>query len=172
MNLDNIANLAEIISGIAVVVTLIFLVIQMRDNTKALRNNAIDNFYNSYLEVTADANRVPDVAAALQKMFSGQAMDANENMQLCTYVQRICSVVERGLIMVNDGILEREMFDQTIAPARMVLVTPAGRRWYFFLKNKRGLFRPEFHELLENDYIELDRKAALENDPQQKPDAD
>lgn len=172
MSLDNIANLAEILSGIAVIVTLIFLVAQMRDNTKALRNNAIDNFYNIYLETTADANRVPDLSIALEKAFTGQPMDASDNRQLCTYIQRTCSVVERGLIMANDGFIEREMFEQIIAPARMVLATPTSRYWYFFLKDKRGLFRPEFHELIENYYIELDRNAALENADQKKPDVD
>lgn len=161
MTLDDFAKLAAIISGISVVVTLIFLVVQIRINTKALRSNAIELFYNGYLDVTGDANRFPDVAVALQKAFSDKAMSSTDNHHLCVYVQRVCSVLERGLIMVSDGILDQGTFDMAIAPAKMTLSTSASRHWYFYLKDKRGLFRSELHELVENHYAELDSAAAI-----------
>ena len=161
MTLDDFAKLAAIISGISVVVTLIFLVVQIRVNTKALRSNAIELFYNGYLEVTADANRLPEVAIALQKAFADKAMSTSDNHHLCVYIQRVCSVVERALIMVKDGILDQGTFDMAIAPAKMTLSTTASRHWYFYLKNKRGLFRSELHELVENYYAELNSAAAI-----------
>lgn len=164
MTLDDFSKLAAIISGISVVVTLIVLVVQIRVNTKALRSNAIELFYNGYLEVTADANRVPDVAVALQKAFADNAMNSGDNHHLCVYVQRVCSVLERALIMVKDGILDQETSVMAIAPAKMTLSTSASRHWYFYLKNKRGLFRPELHELVENYYSELDGNAAIAKD--------
>ena len=164
MNLDYLANLAEISSGIIVVVTLVFLVVQIRDNTKALRATSIENFYNGYLELTADANRVPDLAEAVQKALTGQAMNRIDNHHFCTYVQRICSNLERGLIMVNEGILDQETYDLSMPPAKMILATSASRHWYYFLKNERGLFRPELHQWMESLYAEIDRQAALEKD--------
>ena len=161
MNLDYLANLAEISSGIIVVVTLVFLVVQIRDNTKALRNTAIESFYNSYFEMAADANRVPELATAVKKAFTSEAMDSIDNHHLCTYVQRTCGLVERGLIMVGSGILSQDDFDMATLPAKMILATPAARHWYYFLKNKRGLFRPEMHQFMENYYAEQDQQAAL-----------
>lgn len=162
MTLDNIANIAEILSGIAVVVTLFFLLVQIRDNTKALRATAIENFYNGYLELTADANRVPALAEATQKAFTRQPMSPTDNHHFCIYVQRSCSIVERGLIMVQNGILDQETFDLAIPPAKMALTPPAARHWYYFLKKERGLFCPQLHQWMENFYAELDRQAALE----------
>jgi hypothetical protein len=162
MTLDSIANLAEIMSGIIVVITLIFLVVQIRANTKALRATAIENYYDGYLEVAADANRVPDLAAAMQKAFTNQPLDPMGNHHFCTYVQRTCGIVERGLIMVQDGVLDREDFNMGTLPAKMVLGTFAARHWYYFLKNERALFRPELHQWAENMYAEQDRREALE----------
>ena len=162
MTLGNLADLAEIISGIAVLVTLIFLVVQLRDNTKALRATSIENFYNGYLEVAADANRVPELAVASQKAFAHQVMDSDDNHHFCTYVQRICSNLERGLIMVNKGILDKQTFEMSILPAKMVLTTPAGKHWYYFLKNERGLFHPELHQWVESVYAEFDPQSALQ----------
>ncbi|MBV1931102.1 MAG: hypothetical protein KUG71_05240 [Porticoccaceae bacterium] len=47
-------------------------------------------------------------------------------------------------------------------PAKMTLATPSARHWYYFLKNERGLFRPELHQWMENFYAEQDRQVALE----------
>ena len=41
MTLDDFSKLAAIISGVSVVVTLIFLVVQIRGNTKALSSNEL-----------------------------------------------------------------------------------------------------------------------------------
>jgi hypothetical protein len=162
MSLDYLANLAEISSGIIVVVTLVFLVIQIRDNTKALRVAAIEDFYNAYLELAADTNRVPDVATASQKAFTNQPMDPIDNHHFCVYVQRACSILERGLIMVQEGILDQKNFEMVSLQAKMVCATSAGRYWYYFLKTERGLFRPELHQWMEDFYAEQDRQVALE----------
>jgi hypothetical protein len=160
MTLDSIANLAEIMSGIIVVITLIFLVMQIRANTKALRATAIENYYDGYLDLAADVNRVSELATAMQKAFANQPLDAMDNHHLCTLVQRLCSIVERGLIMVQDGVLDREDFNMATLPAKMVLGTSAARHWYYFLKNERGLFRPELHQWAENFYVEQDRQGG------------
>ncbi len=162
MTIDYLANLEEITSGIIVVITLIFLVMKIRDNIKALRATAIENFYNGYLEQAVDANRVPALATALQKAFTSQPLDPIDNHHFCTYVQRSCSIVERGLIMVKNGVLDQETFDMATPPGKMILATPAARHWYDFLKNERGLFRPELHQWMESFYAEQDRQAALE----------
>ena len=162
MNLDYLANLAEISSGIIVVVTLIFLVLQLRDNTNALRNNAVDTLYDGYLEITADTNRIPDLARAMQKAFANEAMDGVETNHFVIYLQRSLSLIERYLVMRKAGRIDQDYFDLFSPPAKMIVAIPASRPWYFYLKNEKGLFRPELHEFVENYFAELDRQAVLE----------
>ncbi len=64
MTLSELADLAEILSGIAVLVTLIFLVFQIRDNTKATRINVLSTHYTDGIELTGDGSRIPELAEA------------------------------------------------------------------------------------------------------------
>jgi len=54
MNLSDLANLGQIIGAIAVVISLIYLALQIRQNTKAVRSSAIENLVHS-LAATAQA---------------------------------------------------------------------------------------------------------------------
>ena len=168
MNIEYLANLAEIISSIAMVVTLIFLVLQIRDNTKAMRSTAIDNFYNAYLDITADANRVPEVAMALHKAFADQPMDDRERGHFVTYIQRTCSTLERMLILRGDAKVTEAFLESMMPPAKMVFATPAARYWYYFLKDERQLFRPELHTFMDDFYRHLDAGLAHQSRPEAK----
>ena len=43
MNLQNLASVAEILGGFAVLATLVFLVIEVRDNTRVLKATATND---------------------------------------------------------------------------------------------------------------------------------
>ena len=53
MNLQDFASLAEIVGGFAVLATLIYLVIELRNNTKTTRAQMHDNVTSGYLSVCA-----------------------------------------------------------------------------------------------------------------------
>lgn len=161
MTLGEFADLAEIISGIAVLVTLIFLVVQLRDNTKALRMNALNEHYTDGIELVGEASRVPELAAAAQKAFSNQPLDANDQYHLNNWVVRTGNLMERHLLAMQEGLLDQKTFDRSVLPGKNLLRTPAGRASYAVLK--RGeLFGPEIREYIDNFYAELDQQAAQE----------
>jgi hypothetical protein len=54
MNLNDLANLGQIIGAIGVMITLVYLAIQNRQNTKAVRSSSIQNLVQS-LSTTAQA---------------------------------------------------------------------------------------------------------------------
>ena len=63
--------------------------------------------------------------------------------------------------MVGSGFLSQDNFDMTSLPAKTILSTSPGRYWYYFLKNERGLFRPEVHRWVEDLYAEIDRQKVV-----------
>jgi hypothetical protein len=50
MKLDTAAKLTEIVSGIAVIVTLVILVVEVRENTSVLQRNSFENLSNNLIE--------------------------------------------------------------------------------------------------------------------------
>ena len=51
MTLDQYANLFEIVGGVIVIITLVFLVIQLRQNTRALKSSTVLFSHNTTLTV-------------------------------------------------------------------------------------------------------------------------
>ncbi len=159
MSLDNLANLAEIISGVAVLVTLIFLVVQLRDNTKALRMNALSTHYTDGYELIADGIRVPELAKAAQKAFTNQALSGVEKYYLNNWVVRTCGLMERHLLAMQEGLLDQLTFDRSVLAGKNLLRTPAGRAGYEAIRRGQ-LAGPEIQAYIDNFYAEIDGQAS------------
>jgi len=159
MTLGNLADLAEIISGIAVLITLVFVVIQLRDNTKALRTSALSTHYTDSHDIIADGSRIPELAIAAQKAYTNQPLDGTDNYHLTNWVSRACLVLERSLMLLEDGIIDQLSFDRAALPGKYLLKVPAAREGYQALV-RRGMFGPEIKQYLGDFYAELDREAG------------
>ena len=159
MTLNELADLAEILSGIAVLVTLIFLVFQIRDNTKAMRNEVLSTHYTDGFEMIADGSRIPELAEAAYKAFTHQPLEGMDRYHLSNWVTRTGNLMERALLMEQSGVLDHESFERSVLPGKNLLSTPAGRKTYERLLQE-GLFGSEFREYMKNYYAELDRQAS------------
>ena len=112
MTLGNLADLAEIISSIAVLITLIFLVVQLRDNTKALRMTALSAHYSDGMEIVADASRTPELADAAYKAFRNQPLEGMDKYHFNNWLTRTIGLMERALMATHDGILDPKSFER------------------------------------------------------------
>ena len=76
MPLEQLANIAEILGMLVVAVTLIFLTLQMRQNTKALRSSAAQNAHEMaetiYSRIIEDA----DLTDIVLRGFSDPAINS------------------------------------------------------------------------------------------------
>ena len=75
MNLDLIANIAEIIGVILVVITLAFLTLQIRQNTQAIRATTMKSAMQSEMEFAAI---LLNEAGVWEKILTGAPMAAGE----------------------------------------------------------------------------------------------
>ncbi|MGR8949239.1 MAG: hypothetical protein ACU84Q_14410 [Gammaproteobacteria bacterium] len=66
MTLEQLANLGDFIGGIVVIVTLIFLVFEIRSNRKSINLSASIAWKESYTNLSALAASVPELADALK----------------------------------------------------------------------------------------------------------
>lgn len=92
MDLDNIANVAEIVGVILVVVTLVFLTLQIRQNTDALMTTTMQAAMQSEMEF---ASIIIDNADVWDKVLSSKPLLAGEETR-------------RGIILVNIFMIDTE----------------------------------------------------------------
>ena len=67
MTLEDLGNLGDFLGGIAVIVTLIYLVVQIRQNTKLLRKSAEQMIRSDSTAVVSLAAQSPENAALYHK---------------------------------------------------------------------------------------------------------
>ena len=88
MNWDAMSTIAEVVSAIAVVVSLVYLAIQLRTNTKALKANGAWDSEVVYGNANVEIARDPDFALLISRASSASAdiADFNEAEQAKLYI--------------------------------------------------------------------------------------
>jgi hypothetical protein len=169
--LETLGNLGDFIGGIAVVVTLIYLASQIRQNTRALQaasRQAVAAVSRENIEILTrdDVNGAyslglrfyPKISAEQKRRF-GFALDHYLN-----YMQEVLALYEGGS-------LDREIYGAHFAGLAGHLATPGGAAYW---RESRQLYPPHFAEqvdhkvavggypdMLEHAYFQLDDVADL-----------
>ncbi len=128
--LDALGNIGDFIGGIAVVVTLVYLAVQVRQNTRAVdtasRQEIVAGFRSHnrlYLEpgasnaFTAGMRRYPDLP--------------QEQLNLYTAIQTDHALFFQGAFALHEaGTLEDETYEAYLAYFCASIATPGGARWW------------------------------------------
>ena len=151
MTLQQLANIGEFAGLLGVIFTLIFLVTQIRANTRSVQLSIIDTAYATYLETVADVNRVPELAQAVHKTFTNTALDTMDRHHLTTWLQRVFSVAERSLILSENKMLDARILAATIRPLTSLLQIPAVREVYSRLTADRHLYSKVLRDFVDEE---------------------
>ena len=111
LTLSDLAQLAEILAGAAVVLSLIYVGVQVRQNTQAIEIAAAQQSHDAYRQAQVVIMEEPTMAAALEKAFSNQPLDATEAMQVDTYVHFIFSNWELAYLNHKKELLDNEIWE-------------------------------------------------------------
>ena len=109
MNWNAIGAVGEILGAIAVFVSLIYLALQTRNNTRALRSSAFHQVRESFSEVSLAMAADPDLAVLVDRAIrNDQGLTENEiiryNYFLTTFVRR----GESAYFQSSEGTLQME----------------------------------------------------------------
>jgi hypothetical protein len=121
LNLAELANIAEIASGIAVVVTLIFLIIGIRENTDVTRASMYSRNTDALIRVRDRVAADPDIAKWYQQLFNDELvrsdLEPHQYWQLGMVISNLFSVYENAYFSRQYGALgesEWRRFDTNI----------------------------------------------------------
>ena len=119
MKLKKWALIAEVISGAAVVVTLVFLVVGIRENTSTTRAVAYANLIDSINELESQRLNNSELTANWRLFRTGQLsnIELDNRGQLALYVQMLARNYEKAYYSNLYGIIgadEWERFERSI----------------------------------------------------------
>jgi hypothetical protein len=109
MNLQDMASIAEIIGGFAVLTTLIYLVIELRNNTKILKAEASNTSYIGWSEFNTMLSQHPDkqvLARAFDPMEAIEKFDSIDQYTLACLGRTMILRFSASFFQYRAGVLD------------------------------------------------------------------
>jgi hypothetical protein len=123
-----LGNYGEFIGAIAVVVTLVYLSIQVRANTRSTRSQTLLSSSVQYQNLLLAPANSPDLRFAIQKSASGEALSPPERIALASWYNAQMNFLEATWIQADMGAFGRGAeYAGLIAVIQHFLETPGLR---------------------------------------------
>ena len=150
--LSDWASMAEIASAIAVVVTLALVLVELRENTDAVRAAARQSIAARIEDRTMAVATDSQLADLL---FRGQEPDgieagSREAYQMSYFYTSVATSLEEAFFQFREGNLEAQFFEPRARRGLYALSSPAARAW---LERRQADYAPDF---IEWAYSQLD----------------
>jgi len=127
MNLDLIANIAEIVGVILVVITLVFLTLQIRQNTQAICATTMKSALQSEMEFAAI---LLNEAGVWEKILTGAAVEAGEETRKSILLFNVFMIdTEARYHQFEAGYLDRQAWDGRWSVMPQIVKLPAFNTW-------------------------------------------
>ncbi len=147
MNASDIAlaaNIGEIIAAVLVVVSLVYVALQIRQNTHALKVTAAQAYVGNYNTITA---QVTDPAFAVLWRKGLQDFDnlpTGEQIQVSAINGQLMRVMESAFLQWKSGALEDQLWEASERALKDTFMTAAFRQWWQF---RRMWYCDDFRDL-------------------------
>ena len=121
MDIQQLANIGEAVGGLGVVISLLYLAFQIRQNTRAVRSSsyhqAAEQTWNYCLAVAQDAS----LAEILAKRMAGEALTPAEEIRANTADQALIYGFENMLRLHEEGLVDADVWQNLLANSMTAL---------------------------------------------------
>lgn len=144
LNWDLIGILAEVVGAIAVVVSLVYLAVQTRDNTKVMRSRATWDAQQSFVEVNETLGDGGFVSDLLYKTLSEpDQLSDKEKYLVQRFYRGWFQRMEAQFALYQSGILDEEVWNLRRGYAKAIFNSPIAKECWEAEK-LNSMFTKEF----------------------------
>ena len=131
MNWEAIGAVGEVVAALAVVVTLVYLATQIRQNTRAVRSSASHAITDARVDFLKSISDNPEVSRIF---FSGlsdrEALDSVERARFDVMMTRFVAMMENYDYQNRQGAMDSDQWIRMLGVLRTFLGTPGGQAWW------------------------------------------
>ena len=145
--LSDIASLAEVIGAIAVVISLLYVGVQVRDTTRAVRSAAVNDAntaIQSWYQMMASDPQL--LKTYLDGILSQEPLSRDEEFRYMMITQAVMYAFQNTFLLGQEGSLDAGLMSSLNTGIQAVRHTPGFRRYW---AERRGYFFPEFVAFVE-----------------------
>ena len=161
MNGEAVGAVGETLGAIAVVVTLIYLASQLRQNTKALRSSTYEAYANSGTAINDFMGRHAEEISAVLNDLDGYSNRVREGLPptvqevvFINYAHRMFNLMETTFLHHREGSLGDDVFKGRVSGFGAVMRTQPGLGVVWDEAGGKELgYTAEFREFMQNDII-------------------
>ena len=147
MNLDDLGSIGEFVGALGVIASLVYLALQIRQNTKSTRSATYQAATRDILEaadqVTLDAELNCIYFEGLRDFYS---LSRDKKRRFASYMISLLRRYENMLYQTNAGMLDSEWWAGIGKNLEHVISQPGTQSWW---QGARSLFRPDFQEFID-----------------------
>lgn len=114
MTLQELANVGEFLGGIAVIVSLLYLAVQIRQNTKAVRSasyhQAAEQTWNALLAIAQDRS----LGEAIGNLAAGRELSPPEQTRVAAVDASLLFGFENMLRLQEQGLVDPDVWDNVL----------------------------------------------------------
>ncbi len=131
MDLTQLANLGEFIGGVAVLVTLIYLVLQIRQGNANARASSRQTLIDTWSDTTFEMGCHRDLCRiAGEGLNDFEGLSEGDRSQFTFLISKSVMNVYNGVLLHKEGMLDRETLDYFAAFIASAIRCPGGAAWW------------------------------------------
>jgi len=158
-NLKKTALLIEMIGGIAIIISLLFVGIQVRESSKATRSATAASTVSQVTSFYSDlGNNTEGSRIFYEFQMRPDSLNETELFQAMMNAHGIMLTIQNSYYLVEEGTLDEKIKQSLVASIIAVKDNPGFR---LFWKTRKDLFFPEFQIYVE-EIIKSDKKYSRE----------
>jgi hypothetical protein len=162
MNWDAMGALAELAGALGVILTLIYLSSQLRQNTKALRSTA-DHHFNDGVDSFWDfaAQHASVIGPIIAKQTPYEKLTTEERLIFDAYVMKGFYILEELLLNLENGVISKKRFEAKAGGFKVSYRNPVIRESWQRLQPTMS-FTDEFSDFMANEVFgdgEIEEKS-------------
>ena len=152
MTIADLGNLGEFVASIVVVLSLIYLAIQVRQNSRLLRASAIQSAASNTASgfVSTVAQSLDTAAVVVKGLPDASSLSPEESAQFSALLFLIFNEVQGAYLLNREEVLPESLWKSRLSIASFYLRTPGGRdawgRW-------RALLDRDFVDYIERELL-------------------
>ena len=131
MNWDAIGAIGDAVGGIGIVVSLVYLAIQTRNNTSAIHAASLHEVNASFAEISLALSMNSEMTELIQKVLSGEAeLTPIERARFGFFATSFWRRAESMFFQSEQGTLQQESWRGLEVTLRVLIQSNEGRLWW------------------------------------------
>ncbi|MBT8063077.1 MAG: hypothetical protein HKO64_12275 [Xanthomonadales bacterium] len=157
MSLEQYANFFEVIGGIIVVVTLVFLVVQIRQNTRALRSATVLESHKTTLTVYAMLLEDSMIRVLNKGMPRPEELRGVEKAKFNAFWTATLQNYQQTFFQIRSGTYEESLYDGWWQVLRDNFLSPGFRQHW---DQRKFILSRDFQVFVENEVLTREPTSA------------